>query len=292
MVIALGTMVAQRYFRGEDSEFPESGPELAAESQSELGAPQSGLGIADLINVAGRFGAPPVVGILGPMSLGSMKVATILEGDGRRIEEGTPVLTQVYRFSGEDGSATGPVEFLIGRADPEDLGEELTSIVIGHAEGTRLLVVRPLEDGLCEIAVVDILSTIAVGEVVEDPGGPLTVEVDDEAPRVTHKKTPPQQLSVQTLIRGTGPQVQLGDRILAHYSMSRWSDEALVASSWGEGLPAVHQLDDMWPGLIDALVDQRVGSRLAVTIPPDQANGEDTIVAVIDILGTVHSTDQ
>ena len=39
-------------------------------------------------------------------------------------------------------------------------------------------------------------------------------------------------------------------------------------------------------GLATALVDQKVGSRLAVTIPPDLAAGDDTLCVVIDILGT------
>ena len=39
-------------------------------------------------------------------------------------------------------------------------------------------------------------------------------------------------------------------------------------------------------GLQTALVDQKVGSRLAITIPPDLAAGDDTLCFVIDILGT------
>ena len=39
-------------------------------------------------------------------------------------------------------------------------------------------------------------------------------------------------------------------------------------------------------GLATALVDQKVGSRLAITIPPDLAAGDDTLCVVIDILGT------
>ena len=41
------------------------------------------------------------------------------------------------------------------------------------------------------------------------------------------------------------------------------------------------------PGIRDALVDQRVGSRLAVTIPAEMATGADTLFVVIDILGAM-----
>ncbi len=268
------------------------GQSESGDDQSGGQAAQSGLGISDLVTVAGKFGALPVVDVARPVELGSMKVARIIEGEGRRIAESDPVLTQVYRFSGEDGSPVGDPEFLIGHATADEMGEEFTDILVGESEGTRLLVVRPQDNNPCELAVVDILPMTAAGEEVTGADSPLDVAMGDEGPRVKHKKKAPARLTVQTLIRGEGPQVQLGDQILAHFLLSGWSDDVVLISSWGEGLPVARELDDMWPGLIDALVDQRVGSRLAVTIPPDQANGEDTIIAVIDILGTVHAADQ
>ena len=49
-------------------------------------------------------------------------------------------------------------------------------------------------------------------------------------------------------------------------------------------------MSDIMPGLLQLLVDQRVGSRLAITIPPDQATGDDTLCVVIDILATEPSS--
>ena len=51
-------------------------------------------------------------------------------------------------------------------------------------------------------------------------------------------------------------------------------------------MPAVVNLNTAMKGLANALVDQKVGSRLAITIPPDLAAGDDTLCVVIDILGT------
>ncbi len=254
---------------------------------------QSGASLAQLVNVSGKLGAPPVVTLEAPVDVRSLKSLRLIEGSGRTITAESPVLTQVYRFSAEDGTPLDTGQFIIGRAKPDELGEEFTSLVIGQAEGSRLLVIRPLPEGNSEIAVVDVLSTIATGEVVPADEGPLQVTMTEETPTISHGATPPGKLTVQTLIRGKGPQVELGDDVLAHYLLARWGDGVLVTSSWADGLPGINRIDDMWPGLIDALVDQRVGSRIAVTIPADQANGEDTIVAVIDVLGTVHhSTTQ
>ena len=55
-------------------------------------------------------------------------------------------------------------------------------------------------------------------------------------------------------------------------------------------MPAVVNLNTAMKGLTNALVDQKVGSRLAITIPPDLAAGDDTLCVVIDILGTEPGT--
>lgn len=50
-------------------------------------------------------------------------------------------------------------------------------------------------------------------------------------------------------------------------------------------MPELVPLDSAMKGLSEALVDRRVGSRLAITIPPDLATGDDTLCVVVDVLG-------
>ena len=45
-------------------------------------------------------------------------------------------------------------------------------------------------------------------------------------------------------------------------------------------------------GLSETLVDQKVGSRLAITVPPDLAEWDDTLCIVIDVLGTEPPVDE
>lgn len=244
--------------------------------------------IGELVNVGGKVGAQPVLGVQGHLEVASVKVETLIEGEGREIVLGTPVTAQVYRFTA-DGSAKGEGQFLIGMATEEEMGSEFAHLIEGKREGTRLLVIRPSGGQETEIAVVDILSTIATGDPVPDQETPLQVQFTDETPIINHGGEAPAKLTIQTLLKGDGPQVRSGDEVLLQHLMAQWGDGTVVSSSWADGMPRTHQIDDLWPGLKDALIDQRVGSRLAVTIPADQANGEDTIVAVIDILGTVHT---
>ena len=51
-------------------------------------------------------------------------------------------------------------------------------------------------------------------------------------------------------------------------------------------MPERVRLSELMPGLRPLLIDQKVGSRLAITLPPDQATGDDTLCIVIDILAT------
>lgn len=256
-------------------------------------ASQSGevKGLLDLVTVGGRPGAPPVVGVPAPVEVGSLKVAEVEAGTGRVIEENRPVAAQVHRFSGRDGRALDSGKFVMGQACADDLGPELSHLVMGRTEGTRLLVLRPVGDDT-EVVIVDLLPTVATGTEVGQQDGPLSVALNAEGPVITHRPgEPPANLVVQQLLRGDGPQVHMGDQVLAQFLLARWGDGVVVTNTWGEGLPQVNEVDELWPGLRDALVDQRVGSRIAVTIPADLANGDDTIVAVIDILGTITPSD-
>ena len=76
------------------------------------------------------------------------------------------------------------------------------------------------------------------------------------------------------------------DRVVAQYAVIGWSDSLVRSSTWLDGMPQLVPLDSTMKGLAEALVDRRVGSRLAITVPPDLATGDDTLCIVIDILGT------
>lgn len=256
---------------------------------------QSGpLGALDAVTVSGRVGATPVVSVARPLEVGALKARVIETGSGREITEGSPVLLSLISFDGTTGeskSASGRPGLVVGHASAGELGEELADLVVGASEGSRILVVRPLgsADGATpsEITVIDVLGSIAYGE--ENTGeqvGTLQVEMTTEGPLVKHDGPVPTGTTVQTLIRGDGPQVGGHDRVLAQYAVVGWSDSIVRSSTWLTGMPQLVPLDSVMKGLAEALVDRRVGSRLAITIPPDLATGDDTLCIVIDILGT------
>lgn len=262
-----------------------------AESAGESGGP------LDLVEVSGRPGATPVITVRGPLDVVDAKVRQLEGGSGRTITAGSPVVLAVTAFDGADGtmlSEGGRPQLRAGRADTEDLGEELAGAVTGRREGSRLLFVRrvgaqgrvPGASDI-EVDVVDILPSVASGSpVTPAQEGPLAVALGDDGPIITHTGTPPTSTTTQVLLEGDGPQVGEHDRVLAQYILTGWTDSLVRESTWTTGIPEFLDLSSVMPGLSEALVDQRVGSRLAVTVPPDQATGDDTLCLVVDVLGT------
>lgn len=247
-------------------------------------------GPMDRVSVTGRQGSQPVLSLESPVDVYSTKLRVQTRGDGRVITEDGPVLVSVTAFDGKSGANLNPdgsANLLLASANQTDLGSLLSSLLIGSTEGSRLVVARPLEDGSTEIDVVDVLYTIAKGDVNPDATGPLSVSFTEDGPVVSHGEEAPTDLSVQVLNAGTGAQVGASDAVVVQYLAGTWADGRIIGSTWASGAPVMIDLASSMPGVRDALVDQRVGSRLAVTIPAEMATGEDTLFVVVDILGAM-----
>ena len=257
--------------------------------------------VLDEVSVSGRVGATPVLTLTAPLEVTGEKYREVETGTGRTITEGSPVVLSITAFDGTDGTilSTGArprtTAALAGSGEIDDL---LDRAVTGRTEGSRLVFVRAIaaadaatgESGV-EVDVVDILPSVASGQAVDVPSdAPVTVALGDGGPMPSHGKDAPDGLVTQLLVRGEGPQVRQGDRVVAQFSITGWSDGVVRDSTWETGLPRVIDLSTAMPGLAEALVDQRVGSRLVVTLPPELATGDDTLIAVIDVLGTSPGT--
>lgn len=150
----------------------------------------------------------------------------------------------------------------------------------------------------------------AEGKAKAAPKGFPTVKLDKEgAPTITMPKgvDAPKKLEVATLIQGTGDVVKPGDRVYVHYRGVIWRTGEEFDSSWSRGEPANFLTTGVIPGFTKALEGQKVGSQVISIVPPADGYGEstksqltqgkpdfdvkddDTLVFVLDILGTVHA---
>lgn len=247
------------------------------------------------VDVTGDLGTVPRLTFETPLPLVDASAETIVSGDGRIRDDGDVALLAISAFSGEDGAAldnvAAPSLVQLERADyPTELADQL----IGAAEGSRILLVQPVRDGgadRMEITVIDVLPTRATGTEVPFGEGEIDLpevgEDDDGAPTasVGEGVVEPDALRIVPLIKGGGPQILPDQIVFAQYTVWSWDDGAVFDSTWTEGaVPAVVDLDDVFPGVKDGILDQTVGSRILVLIPPELGIGTDSLVAIVDIL--------
>jgi len=106
----------------------------------------------------------------------------------------------------------------------------------------------------------------------------------------------PEELVAQTLIKGEGDKVAVGDSITVHYTGWVWDGDQFD-SSWANGSSISFTLssDSLIEGWVQGLEGQTVGSQVLLVIPPDLGYGEQesdsipansTLVFVVDILAT------
>ena len=157
-------------------------------------------GPLDSVSVSGRIGAIPVVTMGQPVAVNVAKAKVLEIGTGRQITKDSPILLAITSFDGKTGenlSADGRPDLVVGSADQATLNDALLDIVVGLHEGSRVLVAHPLAssqsklakptDQDSELLVIDILYSIANGS--EDTGessGVLSVTMTDEGPVIEH----------------------------------------------------------------------------------------------------------
>jgi hypothetical protein len=122
--------------------------------------------------------------------------------------------------------------------------------------------------------------------------------------------TPPNGITVQVLKAGTGAKVALGQVLIAHYQVQTWGEgkakPVVVDDSFARGMPiaAIVGAGNVLKNWDGALIGQKVGSRVVVTLPgdpttasppADQTTGQagtrapsgPAMLAVVDILAAM-----
>ncbi|MBT2403737.1 MULTISPECIES: FKBP-type peptidyl-prolyl cis-trans isomerase [unclassified Streptomyces] len=260
---------------------------------------------------------------------GKFVVNTLKEGSGAVIKKDDLVVTKytgkIWK-SGKDltGSYDKDGSPLVVPAGSQTIVPMFSESVLGKKVGSRVLVVAPPEaafgaqgqpqlgvgptDNLIFVLDIDsIMPKKAEGTQAPIPSDLPQVKADkDEAATITiPKNDPPKELVDKVLIEGKGPEIKSGQTVYMQYSGAAWKpnegkDAAkLFDTSWKTGAPfsTVIGQGQVIEGWDKGLVGKKVGSRVLLVIPPeqaykDQAKGEDlpansTLVFVVDIVGAV-----
>lgn len=268
-------------------------------------SPEEEIEEADEIAVSGVFGRVPMVAFDAPLPLEEESIEVLTEGEGRELGAGDQALLSYTGFDGRTGQVMreeSPAMTRIHEISADGVGEGLYEALDGATEGSRLLVTQPVDDengtGML-VVVIDVRFTEARGEEQprpedDDISGRLpSVSLDEAgAPRIElPDDQPPGELFSAQLIRGTGPQLRPGQAVIAHYIGVEWETGEVIDSTWADRVPREQAIDDLPEGLQLALLDQPVGSRLLIVIPPGQWDGTASAAFVVDILAASGSAD-
>jgi peptidylprolyl isomerase len=280
--------------------------------------------------VTGAFGAAPKVTIPAEKANSSLYTKTVIQGSGAPLTKTESVVGNfaLYDWSGKTHKLVGST--FTSHTPTLFGGQLLTGLedaLIGQKVGSRVLAVIPPKDGFQSqgnsqigvgpndtlVFVVDLIkefsdTAAANGAHVSNGGGSLptvTFPAQGKAPavKVQSSRTPPKNLSVTTLLKGTGPKVVTGQTLVVQYVGVNWRTGQVFDSSWSRSEPYAFTIGSnsgMISGWNTGLLGQTVGSRVMLVIPPAEGYGKngnsqagikgtDTLVFVVDIVGAVNA---
>ncbi|MER6299110.1 FKBP-type peptidyl-prolyl cis-trans isomerase [Kitasatospora sp. NPDC001539] len=275
-----------------------------------------------LPTVTGDFGKKADIQVPGDKSDGSFVVKVLSEGSGAKVEKNswTSVdYTAKDWNTGKDipSSYDDKGKPQIFQAGTDSLIPALDQAVVGKKAGSRLLVVAPpaaafgaqgkpdmsigAKDDL--IFVIDIRNTNAPDAVVS---GTVTPPPADFPQVKDNGKKPaditpvagakdPTELKTHVLIKGSGPAVEKGEKVVVQYTGALFKDGKVFDSSLSKGQAFSFPVGggQVIQGWDQGLVGQTVGSRVELVIPASLGYGDKgqgdippgaTLVFVVDIL--------
>src|SRR4051794_36534739 len=258
------------------------------------------------VKVSGDFGKAQTATFKTPLKASSIERTVVTPGTGAKTSSGQTVDALISVYLGKDGKALGsqPVSLTVGDSS---VIPAFTAGIDCVPLGSRVVVAAPAKDmygeqGNPQLGITAQDSLVIVTDVIGlkkqlTPGVWKT-----DVPKVTFdasgkptvklpKGKPSPDLLLKVLKPGTGDVVKSGDTVTLDYQGTSWNTRKIFDQSYGKQ-PASFKTTDVVEGFGAALVGQKVGTRLVVTIPPKYAYGEkgagqqlsgQTLVCVIDI---------
>jgi peptidylprolyl isomerase len=286
------------------------------------------------VAVSGAYGTTPTVTIPAKKADATLYSKTVIKGTGAPLTTADSFVANfaLYIWSGTTHKLATTTYGKTASADtptllPSDLIPGLAKALVGVNEGSRVVAVIPPAEGFGSagnselgitgtdtlVFVVDMVQNFAnagsaTGTHETNGGGSLptvSVPAAGKAPTVTIPKngTAPKNLTVTTLLKGSGAKLTKGQYVIVQYTGVIWRTGKVFDSSWSRDAPFGFTLDaspeQVISGWDKGLVGQTIGSRVMLTIPPADAygssgeseagiKGTDTLVFVVDILGALN----
>jgi peptidylprolyl isomerase len=275
--------------------------------------------VMDLIDVTGDTDEEPDVDVYTPLRAPELAFEDVVRGDGTAITAPNQLMVvDVALFSGATGEpivataydgdlsrVTSPAQWIENFPGFEDAlqcateGSRVAIALSPDDMGPDVAAGFGLEDDDTAVAVVDVRKVYLAAADGQSQfnsgfGLPTVVRAPDGRPGlIIPDGAPPSDLVVQTLKKGSGPEVTGDEPVRVHYTGVVWGENDAFDTTWDGSAVSVTS-DAVVPGFAQAIEGQTVGSQVLVVVPPDQGYGDQdqgavpagsTLVYVIDILG-------
>ena len=264
---------------------------------------------SDGVKVSGDFGKKQDATFTTPLSATGLERTIVTKGTGKATENGQAVDALLTVYLGKDGKALGSQQVSLTPGDSSMIPAFLAGVDCVPI-GSRVVVASPAKEmygaqGNAQLGISADDTLVIVTDVIGIKK-PLVPEAwKTNVPKVSFdaqgtptlklpKTAPPKQLLLKVLKPGTGDVVKAGDTVTLDYQGTSWDTGKIFDQSYGKQ-PASFATNQVVEGFGAALVGQKVGTKLVVSIPPKYAYGEkgagqqlsgQTLVFVIEIQKT------
>ncbi|WP_406448499.1 FKBP-type peptidyl-prolyl cis-trans isomerase [Streptomyces sp. NBC_00876] len=272
------------------------------------------------ITAGAKFGEKPTLAKGTGTPPKELKTKVVSEGDGATLKNGDAIQVN---YLGQAWDSTKPFDNSFDRKQPFDLTLGAGMVIqgwdkglVGQKVGSRVELVIPpdlgygaqgqgdIKPNATLVFVVDVLKAkqipaSAKGAVVAQDNADLPkvgTNTDGKAPtvKVPTKAAPPKKLVSNYVLESKGEVVKETDSVIVNYVGLLWKDGKTFDSTYATGKTQTFPLAQVTlKGLKDGLIGKKIGSRVLLVVPPDQAFADkaqqsipanSTLVFAVDIL--------
>ncbi|MFB7309519.1 FKBP-type peptidyl-prolyl cis-trans isomerase [Streptomyces sp. NPDC056192] len=272
------------------------------------------------ITAGAKFGEKPTLSKGQGDPPKELKTQVISEGDGAKLKNGDAIQVN---YLGQAWDSTKPFDNSFDRKQPFDLTLGAGMVIkgwdqglVGQKVGSRVQLVIPpdlgygaqgqgdIKPNATLVFVVDILKatqipTSAKGTAVAQDNVDLPkvgTNTDGKAPsvKIPEKTDPPTKLVSNYVLESNGEVIKETDSVVVNYVGLLWKDGKPFDSTYAQGKTQTFPLAQVTlKGLKNGLIGKKIGSRVLLVIPPDQAFGDkaqqsipakSTLVFAVDLL--------
>lgn len=263
--------------------------------------------VSESLVIEGEFGGDLTLGDT-PVSTNELQRSVLIEGDGDALADGDVVDATFNIFDGADGELLSSEQAQVVNS-PDMLMPWALDVLACSSIGDRVAAVAPVSDILDEAvaqnfslepsaSLVLVFDLIGIDKgceetIARDPNFP-EVDLGDGTtePLITIPECmeAPTELEIEVLVEGDGPVVEANQQVMTNYVGVDWNGAVRFDGNWSEtGIEFSTAPGALIEGFTQAMVGQKVGSVILVTMPPELGYNDGMtrtfVLELVDIVG-------